>query len=100
MKILVTGAGGYIGKSIVNALREIHDVDGITRADLDLLNTNDVLKFFKKKYYDVVIHCAVAGGSRLKQDSWQVLDQNLIMYYNLVSCRGSYERLIHFGSGT
>ena len=57
-------------------------------------------KFFESKHhFDVVLHCAVAGGSRLHKDNWDVLDENLIMYYNLLQFRRHYTRLIHFGSG-
>lgn len=99
MKVLVTGANGYIGKSIVKSLKEQYDVTGITRQEVDLSDANQVLEYFKDKYFDVVIHCAVVGGSRLKKDDWSVFDYNLLMYYNLLDCRSSYHKLIHFGSG-
>lgn len=99
MKILITGANGYIGKSLCNALKDKYEVTAITRIDVDLLSADQILKFFKDKYFDVVIHCAVVGGSRLKEDNWQVLDANLLMYYNLLNCKGSYEKFIHLGSG-
>jgi nucleoside-diphosphate-sugar epimerase len=99
MKILVTGANGYIGKSIVQNLKDQYDVIGITRQDVDLSDTNHVLEYFKDKYFDVVIHCAVVGGSRLKKDDPSVFDQNILMYYNLIKCRSSYGKFIHFGSG-
>lgn len=101
MKILITGGAGYIGSSLNNYLSTCEDMEVtcVTRSHFDLADSKQTHAFFRDKYYDVVIHCAVVGGSRLKNDSWQVLDQNLMMYYNLLSNRGSYERLIHFGSG-
>lgn len=99
MKILITGGNGYVAKSICRALEGTYEVTSIARQDIDLLNTRDVLDYFRDKYFDVVIHCAVVGGSRLQEDTWQVLDANLLMYYNLLSCRSSYEKLIHFNSG-
>jgi GDP-L-fucose synthase len=56
-------------------------------------------KFFRDKYFDVVIHCAVQGGSRLKKDSYKDMDTNLIMYYNLLQHKFCYNKLIHLGSG-
>jgi nucleoside-diphosphate-sugar epimerase len=56
-------------------------------------------KFFQDKYYDVVIHCAVSGGSRLKPDTTADIDINLAMYYNLLQHKPHYGKLIHFGSG-
>lgn len=99
MKVLVTGANGYIGKSIVHNLKEEYDVTGITRQDVDLSDVKQVLEYFRDKHFDVVIHCAVVGGSRLKKDDPSVFDQNVLMYYNLVKCRSSYGKFIHFGSG-
>lgn len=99
MKILVTGANGYIGKSIVESLRGEHDVTPISRQDFDLTDGHQTQQYFSGKHFDVVIHCAVVGGSRLKEDDWSVSDSNLLMYYNLLNCRQSYHKLIHFGSG-
>lgn len=98
-KILITGANGYIGSSLYNSLKDRYEVTTISRDNLDLIDIQKMIKFFNGKYFDVVIHCAVAGGSRLKQDSWEVMDTNLCMYYNLLQCHSHYGKLIHFGSG-
>jgi GDP-L-fucose synthase len=58
-----------------------------------------MIEFFKDKYFDVVLHCAIAGGSRLKEDGWEVMDINLCMHYNLIQCQNHYGKLISFGSG-
>lgn len=99
LKILITGGNGYIGKSLCNEFNDIYDVTNITRKDFDLTSYEDMNKFFQKKYFDIVIHTAVAGGSRLKEDSYEDMDINLTMYYNLVQHRLHFGKLIHFGSG-
>lgn len=99
MKILITGANGYIGKSLYNALKDKHNVTTITRNKCDLTNSFSVNSYFSDKWFDVVIHCAVKGGSRLYQDDWGVLDTNLSIYYNLYSNKDKFKKLIHFGSG-
>lgn len=100
MRILITGANGYIGKTLHNALRETHYVVAIHRGSFDLTDSIAMSKFFKASHhFDVVLHCAVAGGSRLQKDDWNILDENLAMYYNLLQFRKHYTRLIHFGSG-
>jgi len=99
MRILITGANGYIGKTLHNALRDIHYVTAINRNSFDLTDAVAMSKFFKSKHhFDVVIHCAVAGGSRLQKDDWDIMDKNLTMYYNLLQFRKHYTKLIHFGS--
>ena len=100
MRILITGANGYIGKTLHNALRDTHFVTAVTRDNFDLTDAVAMSKFFENKHhFDVVLHCAVVGGSRLVEDKWNVMDKNLIMYYNLLQFRQHYTRLIHFGSG-
>jgi UDP-glucose 4-epimerase len=97
--ILITGGNGYIAKSLYNTLKDKYDVIRITRQDFDLTNSFETLKYFSDKYFDVVIHCAVSGGNRLKQETWSDMDGNLKMYYNLLSCKDKFTKLIHFGSG-
>lgn len=71
----------------------------ITRDEFDLADTRSTLRWFEGKQFDVVIHTAISGGSRLREDSQAVIDANLQMHYNLVSCRSHFGRLISFGSG-
>jgi len=99
MKILITGANGYIGSSLYNALKDKYEVTAISRDDFNLIDIERLIKFFNGKYFDVVLHCAIAGGSRLKEDSWEIMDINLCMYYNLLQCQSHYGKLIQFGSG-
>jgi GDP-L-fucose synthase len=99
MKILITGANGYIGKSLYNALKNKYKVTAITRKEVDLTNSSSVNLFFLGETYDVVIHCAVKGGSRLAEDNWDIMDTNLIMYYNLLTNKAHFGKFIHLGSG-
>lgn len=99
MSILITGGNGYIAKSLYNSLKDKYNVTCITRQDFDLTNSFETLKYFSDKYFDIVIHCAVSGGSRLRPDSWNDMDNNLKMYYNLLNCKDRFKKLIHFGSG-
>lgn len=100
MRILITGANGYIGKSLRNALREKHFVTAINRQTVDLTNAVKLKEFFDNSpYFDVVIHCAVAGAAGPRDENWDIMDNNLKMYYNLLQNRSRFKRLIHFGSG-
>jgi nucleoside-diphosphate-sugar epimerase len=99
MKILITGKSGYIARSIHSYLYSKYDITIVGRQDFDLTDQFETLKYFSNKHFDVVIHCAVSGGSRLKPDNWDVLDDNLKMYYNLLNCSNKFKKLIHFGSG-
>jgi GDP-L-fucose synthase len=99
MRLLITGGNGYVASSLYKAYKDQYDVTCITRHDFDLTAFEAMNKFFQGKYFDVVIHCAVQGGSRLRQDTFKVMDINLVMYYNLLQHKHHYGKLIHFGSG-
>jgi dTDP-4-dehydrorhamnose reductase len=99
MKILITGANGYVGKTFFHSFKDEYDVTTLTREKANLVNSIEVKKFFEDKYFDVVIHCAITGGGRIDIDDSNILDNNLKMYYNLLECESSFGKLIHFGSG-
>lgn len=92
-RVCVLGAAGFIGK---NLLRDT-DWTGVTRQELDLTDPEAVKEYFRKHEYDVVIHCAVIGGSRLRPDDGEVFYKNLLMFENVVvAFRG---KIIYFSSG-
>jgi GDP-L-fucose synthase len=100
MRILITGAKGYIGKTLHNALRDTHYVVAINRSNFDLTDAVAMSKFFAgKHHFDVVLHCAVTGAANPRDTNQSIMDKNLTAYYNLLQFRKHYTRLIHFGSG-
>jgi GDP-L-fucose synthase len=99
MRILITGGNGYIAKSLYRELKDIHDITCITRKDFDLTDYNQTFCWFGNKHFDVVIHTAVVGGTRLMVGDESVVNQNLQMYYNLVALEDQFDRFITFGSG-
>jgi nucleoside-diphosphate-sugar epimerase len=100
MRILITGGNGYLAKSLHPALCKKYDITLVTKNDLDMTRREEVQHYFKDKYFDMVIHTSVRGGSRLNpHDGPDVVLSNLLMYDNLMRCRDKFNRLIHFGSG-
>src|SRR5210317_1814693 len=92
-RVCVLGAAGFVGK---NLLRDTNWT-GVTRQELDLTDREAVKEYFGKHEYDVVIHCAVVGGSRLRPDDGEVFYKNLLMFENVaVAFKG---KLIYFSSG-
>ena len=92
-RVCVLGAAGFIGK---NVLRDT-DWTGVTRQELDLTDPEAVKEYFRKHEYDVVIHCAVIGGSRLRPDDGEVFYKNLLMFENVVvAFKG---KILYFSSG-
>jgi nucleoside-diphosphate-sugar epimerase len=100
VRILITGANGYVGSCLLDYLKSNHTVIAATRQQVDLLDTKQVKNFFESQAkFDVLLHCAVVGGHRLIKDDWSVMDKNLIMYYNLMDNSDRFNRFINIGSG-
>lgn len=99
MKILITGANGFIGRNLAAALKLEYDVFELTRQIVDLTNRESVDNFFKDKYFDTIIHCAMVGGRRNIKDGPEVLYNNLAMFHNLRRNQSRYDKMISFGSG-
>ena len=97
LKILITGKNGFVGKSIKDL--PFTDITFIGRDDVDLLNANDVKKFFSNKTFDVVIHTAKVGGNRLYPDGSDVTDNNLKMFFNLLRNKNKFVRFINLSTG-
>jgi nucleoside-diphosphate-sugar epimerase len=94
MKVIVLGSNGFIGSNIVRAHPEWI---GLTRQDIDLTNQENVDVYFSShRDIDVVIHCAVIGGSRLKVDGSDVFYKNLLMFENVAR---HAKKMIYFSSG-
>ena len=98
MKVLITGGNGYIAKSLYKGLNH-YNISTITRNNFDLTDKIATDKWFKGKYFDVIIHTSVKGGSRLIPDNGETFYQNLQMFYNLYYNKHCFGKFIHFGSG-
>ena len=96
MRILITGKNGYIGSSLISKL---DSTTGVGKDDFDLTDRESTNNYFKDKYFDVIIHTAICGGSRLKEDGNDVLANNIKMFYNLMANAHKFGQLISFGSG-
>ena len=100
-KLLITGAGGFIGRSITENFESFYEVHPLNRTELDLNDSKSVLKKLKKNQYDIIIHCAnydSAPKNSLRNSSL-VIEKNLSMFFNITRCSDYYGKLIYFGSG-
>jgi len=91
----ILGADGFIGRNLVKDLGGV----GYGRKDLNLLDSRAVDEFFNSRSFDVVIHCAVIGGSRLKEDDADVFLKNIKMFENVARHSGKFKRFVWFSSG-
>lgn len=101
LRIFLTGAGGFIGRNILEILSYDHDFLAPTSRELDLTDADAVFEYIKNNNIDIVIHAANVGGNRSQKwvgVEW-VLEKNMQMFFNLVRCKDYYKRMIVLGSG-
>jgi GDP-L-fucose synthase len=101
VNILVTGANGFIGSNIIKLLSNDINFNLFkgTRDSIDLYSIDSIEKYIYKNQINAVIHCAIEGGSRLKQDTYEIFYRNILMYENLIKFNDRYKIFINFGSG-
>lgn len=97
--IFITGAGGFIGKNLTERLNTKYYLLTPGHSELDLLDEKVVENFFNKNKIDIVIHCAVIGGSRKEEHVESSLSGNMRIFFNLLKNKGKYKKMIHLGSG-
>ena len=98
MKILVTGARGFVGSFIVEQLSKEHIIHVPNREALDLTDLEKVTKWFDNNHVDAVIHCALSGREVLGSTEPKYLSDGLLMFRNLwLNCH-RYSKFIHLGT--
>ena len=91
MKLLITGANGFIGRNLKEYYQSKYtEVHCPGRAELNLIDSNAVFDYLTKNKFDIVIHCAVTLLS---------VEHNLQMYFNIERCSSLFGKLICIGSG-
>ncbi|MBK5305889.1 MAG: GDP-L-fucose synthase [Frankiaceae bacterium] len=104
MRVLVTGAGGMVGRALVARLHQPTDAELLTprRDELDLLDRAEVARYFTKHQPDVVIHAAgrVGGIADNIADPVTFLRDNAAMGINVVGSAldTGVARLLNIGS--
>jgi nucleoside-diphosphate-sugar epimerase len=113
MKILITGAGGFLGSNLCNLLSREHKILAVSRKFDNLINNENIqfIKYDLTQYIDlnekfayflpdIVIHCAWEGGNSSKDvnDIWQ--SNNILSGNNLLKLCSKYKvkHFIGFGS--
>jgi GDP-L-fucose synthase len=99
MKILITGGNGNIAKMIKRNLSNYYEIDNPSRQELNILNKDEIENYLNAKSYDVLIHTAISGGRRTKEENGDVTHNNLLMLENLLLFSDKFKMIINFDSG-
>jgi len=98
MKILITGGNGNIAKMIKSNLSTFFDITNPSRNELDILDFTKLKQFFNEKNFDVLIHTAILGGRRTKEETGEITHKNLLMLENLLHFSDKFKMIINFDS--
>jgi UDP-glucose 4-epimerase len=99
MKILITGASGFVGRNLFDSLHQCYQVLAPSRSELNLLDENSVGDYLRHHQFDAVIHAATVRANRRIGAPPNLMQQNCRMYFNLARNAGEFGKLLFLSSG-
>lgn len=100
MRIIILGAGGFIGSYLTNELTTAHQVLPIYKDTVDLFDNETVRLLLEKVEPDVIINCLTFGGKdNLHNKDANDVSKNLSLFYNFYSNSDLFKYFINIGSG-
>ena len=97
--ILITGGNGNLAKIIRTNLSSEFNITSISRVDFDMLDGRAIESYLTDKSFDFLIHTAICGGRRGKEETGEVVYQNLLMFENFMKFSYKFGLIINFDSG-
>ena len=100
MKVLVTGAGGQLGRTLARVFATAGDVVPLARADLDLTDDAAVRAVVGEARPDVILNCAAYNAvDGAEDDAVAALDVNAFGVRSLARAAASVDAvLVHYGT--
>ena len=97
--VLITGGNGNIAKMIQRNLSSEFNITSITRADFNMNDGRAIESYLSDKTFDILIHTAITGGRRTKEETGEVVYENLLMFENMMKFSHKFGIIINFDSG-
>ena len=98
MKILITGGNGNIAKMIKKNLSLFYEITNPNHQELDILDYIQLKNFLDNNTFDILIHTAILGGRRTKEETGEVFYKNILMLENLLRFADKFKMIINFDS--
>lgn len=98
MRILVTGGNGNIAKMVNRNLSNKYTIVNLARTDLNVLSAHEIQQYLDKNRFDILVHTAVLGGRRTKEENGDVAYNNILMFENLLKFADRFKMIINFDS--
>ena len=100
MKVIVTGAGGQLGRALVDRFSSIASVLPLTRQDLDVTRDADVARTVRAERPDVLINCSAYNAvDAAEENAALALDVNAFAVRALAgAARDAGAALVHYGT--
>ena len=98
MRILITGGNGNIAKMIKRNLCTKYEITNLSRYDLNVLSYEEIKKYLDNNNFDILVHTAILGGRRTKEENGDVTHNNLLMFENLLKFSERFKMIINFDS--
>lgn len=99
MRVLITGGNGNIAKMIRNNLSFKYEIVAPARAELNILSFSEVKNFLENNDFDILVHTAISGGRRTKDENGDVTHFNLLMWENILKYADRFKMIINLDSG-
>jgi len=99
-RILITGGRGNIAQIIVRHLYNKYHIDSPSRTECNILDPHSISNYLDtNEPYDVLLHTAIKGGRRTKEETGEVTHVNLVMFENLMVHAHRFQMILNLDSG-
>ena len=96
-RVLLTGAGGFIGRNLKEALQERCVLFAPPHSELELLDGDALERYVAQRQIDVILHAAIHVP--VFHGAANELQNDMRMFLNLEKASRHVEKMLYFGSG-
>ncbi|MBQ8983595.1 MAG: NAD(P)-dependent oxidoreductase [Lachnospiraceae bacterium] len=99
-RVLLTGGSGFIGRNVIDFLKQECLLYIPTRTELNLMDEQEVRNYIRKNKIQVIIHAANPNPVKNKLDHMETMfEDSMRIFMNLYNAQDLYEFMYSLGSG-